>query len=161
MILLFPFIALKAQEQPATLKRNAVYFELFGQGVLYSLNYEYRITPQVSLRAGFTSWRISLISTRFNFTGFPIMLNFLSGKKSGHFEAGIGCIPATVTYIGDEYNPFIVLERKGSSTAIMGTATIGYRYQPAEGGIIFRAGLTPFIADEVRLSGGASVGIAF
>jgi hypothetical protein len=118
MILLFPFIALKAQEQPATLKRNTVYFELFGQGVLYSFNYEYRIIQQVSLRAGFTSWRISLISTRFNFTGFPIMLNFLSGKKNGHFEAGIGCIHATVTYIGDEYNPFIVLESKGSSTAI-------------------------------------------
>ena len=42
------------------------------------------------------------------------------------------------------------------------TATFGYRYQPVNGGYIYRIGLTPFFIDgEFQLWGGISFGNAF
>lgn len=161
MILFFSFPPLYAQDPPEIFKRNAIYFELFGQGGLYSINYDYRIKEEISIRAGFTSWGIGVFENNFHFTGFPIMLNYLSGKRSGHLEAGVGFIPATVSFHGGDSNPFFILEGEGSSTRVLGTATLGYRFQPLQGGFVFRAGLTPFFADGVRLFGGASVGYAF
>lgn len=161
MMLLFSCMVLQAQDQPAPLKRNAVYFETFGQGGLYSFNYDYRIREDLSLRAGFSTWGFSLFFNKFQFTGFPVMFNYLSGKRNSHLEAGLGGIIATVSYKSGGYNPFFVMEGQGSSTAIIGTATLGYRFQPPQGGFVFRAGLTPFFADGFRLFAGASVGYAF
>ena len=159
--LLFLMVSsLRAQEN-TTLKRHAIYFETFGQGGLYSLNYDYRIKPTLSVRVGFTTWGFSFLGNGFTFTGFPVMLNYLSGKKSSHFEAGLGCMPATVNYHSDGYNPFFVMEGQGTTTRVIGTATIGYRLQPPKGGFILRAGLTPFFTNQVKLYAGVSVGVGF
>jgi hypothetical protein len=47
-------------------------------------------------------------------------------------------------------------------SGVVGTATVGYRYQPVYGGSVFRIGLTPFFAGgEFQLWGGISIGNAF
>ena len=47
-------------------------------------------------------------------------------------------------------------------TAVGGTATIGYRYQPSNGGFLFRIGFTPFFAEDgFAASGGISLGFSF
>lgn len=160
-ILLLTISSIRAQDNPPQLKRNAVYFEMFGNGGLYSLNYDYRIKSVLSVRVGFTTWGFSFLGNGITFTGFPVMLNYLSGIKSSHFEAGLGCMPATVTYHGDGYNPFFVMEGQGTITRVIGTATIGYRLQPPKGGFVLRAGLTPFFTNQVKLFAGASVGVGF
>jgi hypothetical protein len=88
------------------------------------------------------------------FTGFPIMVNYLSGEGSGNLELGIGVIPLTVSIGGDSG-----LKR---GTAVFGTATLGYRFQPLDGGFMFRIGLTPFFNSGGAVpSGGLSLGYAF
>ena len=144
---------LKAQDTLPELKRNAIYFELFGQGVLYSFNYDYRISPDFSVRAGFTG--------RFQFTGFPLMINHLSGTNKGHFEAGIGLMPVILQFQGGADSPFFASDGDGTITSIIGTATLGYRYQPPQGGFVFRAGLTPMVGQRFILIGGISAGFAF
>ena len=152
---------LEAQNTTPELKRNALYFELFGQGVLYSFNYDYRISPDFSVRAGFTSWGVGFWAGRFQFTGFPLMINHLSGTNKGHFEAGIGLMPVVLKFQGGADSPFYASDGDGTITSIIGTATLGYRYQPPQGGFVFRAGITPMVGQRFILIGGISAGFAF
>ena len=56
---------------------------------------------------------------------------------------------------------------KSNETIFALTGTAGYRYQKPSGGIIFRAGLTPFVNigdaeyPDFNISAGGSVGYAF
>ena len=141
---------------------NAIYVELLGQGLLYSINYDFRFSDHVSLRAGFSSWSIPAVpffpSSDLSFTGFPVMLNYLSGTGDSHLELGIGFIPATASVSGT----FLGENLSGGSTLIIGTGTIGFRLQPREGGFVFRVGFTPFItSDGIKPSIGLSLGSAF
>ncbi|MGB9773590.1 MAG: hypothetical protein ACP5JH_09620 [Bacteroidota bacterium] len=153
------------QERP--FRRNAVYIEGLGQGILYSINYEHRLTPHISLRAGFTHWSLPFIfifPLKVGMTGFPIMGNYLSGKSSHHLELGIGAVPFIVTV--PEQTTIFGTELKGEEVGvlILGTTTIGYRYQPRGGGFVFRIGFTPLFPlsfEKVLLSGGISLGYAF
>jgi len=145
-----------------SLKRNAVYIELFGQGILYSVNYDYRIKENIALRAGLTTYGINFFS-KTNVTGFPMMLNYLSGKRKGHFEAGIGFMPLLVT---EETGWFSWEddEKKQSESAVgfIGNINLGYRYQPRTGGFIFRINFTPLIFQEQLWPfGGISFGYGF
>jgi hypothetical protein len=45
--------------------------------------------------------------------------------------------------------------------SIIGTGTLGYRYQPPQGGFVFRVGITPMVGQRLILIGGISAGIAF
>jgi len=152
-----------AQEKATRFCRSAIYVEVLGQGVLYSINYDYRLTPHIGLRAGFTTW--SLPSFLFavgelKFTGFPIMVNYLSGEGSSHLELGIGVIPAVISFDGQVI--FFDTEFNEEATTVLGTATLGYRLQPQDGGFVFRIGLTPlFTFKEAQLTGGLSLGFAF
>jgi hypothetical protein len=142
---------------------SAVYAELLGQGLLYSLNYEYLLSNHVSLRAGFTSWSLPtfpFLPGNMTFTGFPLMVNYLAGEGSNHLELGVGIIPGTVSFTGEE--TFFGSNISGSKTVVIGTGTFGYRLQPPEGGFIFRIGLVPLIGSGgARVSIGLSTGWAF
>ncbi|MBI1805064.1 MAG: hypothetical protein HY033_08900 [Ignavibacteriae bacterium] len=144
--------------------RSAIYVELLGQGLLYSVNYDYRITDHLSLRAGFSTWTIpsifGLVDGEISFTGFPIMLNYLTGEGSSHLELGAGIIPANASVTGREI--FFGSDVSGSETLILGTATIGYRLQPRDGGFLFRVGLVPLLGSGgLKFSTGLSLGAAF
>jgi len=151
------------EERP--FRRSAFYIEALGQGILYSINYDHRLTPHISLRAGFTHWSLPFIfPTKIGMTGFPIMGNYLSGKGSHHLELGIGAVPFIVT--APEQTTIFGAEFKGEvlGALILGTTTIGYRYQPRDGGLVFRIAFTPLSPlsfEKVLLGGGISLGYAF
>lgn len=73
-----------------TAKRaQAVYLELPGNGIIYSLNYDTRFSKRQNgiggrIGAGFTPIGGGMLFS------MPIMVNYLTGKKNGHFEGGIG-----------------------------------------------------------------------
>jgi hypothetical protein len=140
------------QENVTHVSQSAGYFEVLGQGILYSVNYDYRFRSHVSFRAGFTAWSVpsgSHFDTR-ELIGFPLMLNYLSGKGNSHFELGLGILPTIKRDLGPN-NP-----------AILFTATLGYRFQPIDGGLVFRVGVTPvFTFDDFILPWvGLSIGVA-
>jgi hypothetical protein len=145
-------------------RRNTVYFELFGTGIFYSVNYERRISPHVSLRAGFTSWSLHgglftiLGIEKLSMTAFPVMVNYLTGPmKSSHLEIGAGLMPSF--FSGKAL--FTGSEGANNQSLLVGTASIGYRYQPPDGGFFFRIALTPLLGQIVGYTGGLSFGLTF
>ena len=136
---------------------NSLYLEVGGSGGLYSLNYDRMFTPNIGGRIGFSYFSFS--SDNFFFPSvtmymFPISLNYLAGEGSSKFELGAG-----VTIVTGTADWFGV---KGSGSAIAGIFNIGYRYQPPEGGFLFRIGLTPIVSSTgVHPWGGLSIGMAF
>ncbi|MGB9591268.1 MAG: hypothetical protein ACPL1K_01985, partial [Candidatus Kryptoniota bacterium] len=120
-----------------TFCRSAVYIEGLGQGMLYSINYDYRLARHISIRAGFTRWSLPFIFfSDIQITGFPIMGNYLSGTASHHLELGIGVVPLLVNAVTQEATIFGADIKGGSANSFMvlSTTIVGYRYQPANGG---------------------------
>lgn len=166
ILVLFSGISVQAQEEFA---KNGAYFELGGNGGLYSINYERFLSSNVSIRGGFASfstWGIFFNLLAVNITTFPVLVNYFYGTGSHKLELGAGVLLGTSKVTSALNN------QENKSSAIFDlTAVVGYRYQKPEGGIIFRAGLTPFLAltgeeDEYpqegfTLSGGISIGYAF
>ncbi len=101
----------------------AWYIKALGNAFIGSVNLDYRFHPNLSFRLG-ASWMI------FGF-GFPFMLNFLTGGKeaSHHLEFGSGVVP-------------VVGGINGSKLVYYETLTLGYRYQPRKGGLLFRVSFT-------------------
>jgi len=171
MILVLGTLALSAQEAASSPKdsgayaKNCLYFEGLGQGMFYSLNYEYMFTPHVSGRIGYTNWSIPIFFLAsagvVNYQGGPVMINYLWGDGDHHLETGIGAVLGAMRYSGTD----IIFGEKISVKYMffpLGTATVGYRYQPREGGFLFRLGVTPiFNATRFVPTGGMSIGYAF
>lgn len=135
--------------------RNVAYFELGGNAIVPSVNYERQLSERLFGRIGLTlvSGTHSDGDTELTF-GFPVMLNYVSHPAGRHhFEAGAG-----FTYItGDAQDLFG--EDDESISNFVGTATIGYRYQKPGRGLVFRAGFTPvFDESEAFPWGGLSLG---
>jgi hypothetical protein len=70
------------------------------------------------------------------YLGIPVSYNWLLGKKSHHFELGIGLTSLLV-------NPN---SNVGTDSYTYMTPKIGYRFQRPNGGLFFRATVTPMIA---------------
>ena len=150
-LLLLSFAAF-AQEPP----RHAAYGEVFGNGILPTVNYELRFTNhwagRIGLGAVFTSESDGDSEATF---AIPIMANYISHpERSHHFEAGGGVLFVTGDaqdfWLGDD-------DEEIANVALTGVA--GYRYQRPGRGFIFRAGVTPFYFDgEVAPFAGVSFG---
>lgn len=100
--------------------RLSLYLDLLGPGLLYSLNVDLVIADVVALRAGYSS---------FTFFGdvtlFPVMVSYLGYGSANHrYELGVGA----------------VISDGNLRTEILPTGLIGYRYQPVDGGFLFRVG---------------------
>lgn len=147
--------------------KNAVYLELLGNGGLYSVNYERALMDRVTARIGFSYLSLGASSTdstgqqtnaKLTFITAPVMANYLVGDRNHNLELGAG---ALLVYAGGEVS--------GSGTGasaegvgVAGTATVGYRYQPVDGGFLFKAGFTPiFNQNGFAAWGGLSLGGAF
>lgn len=139
--------------------KNSVQFELFGHGMLYSLNYErillngekFKTTGQV----GFSYYPPSTDILDF---WFPISINELISFNQHHLEIGAGC--AFIYNAFRDANDAVVFWQWDNY--IVGR--IGYRYQKPDGRILWRVGFTPFYEPpnhEIHPSGGLSVGYSF
>jgi hypothetical protein len=155
---------LAAQENHAGYARNTVFVEGLGPGFLYSLNYDRLIMPDISVRVGFSSWSLPalflLINGEIRIVDFPIMVNYLVGHDASRLELGIGLMPTFLSLHGEEI--FLGSVVDGKAGMVFGTATVGFRYQPKEGGLIFRIGFTPVFTFKKFLPwAGVSLGAAF
>jgi hypothetical protein len=124
--------------------KNAIYFEMFGNGICMTLNYERFIKRNMSVRAGVGTALLYALAT-------PIMFNFFVGQKY-RLELGIG-VTIFCSQLRMGNNTF------GNEKMIAITSTVGYRYQPVDGGPIFKIGFTPFYLFES--SGGFNKNIFF
>jgi hypothetical protein len=146
--------------------RNAVYLELGGNGIAYSVNYDRRFGNVWTGRAGFMIFEASGIDES---TGnevdvsiaiIPVMANALVGKGTHRLELGIG--PLFAMAGGDIEDANVGEVDEFSSAGLAGvTGTFGYRRQPADGGFVFRASLVPFYSGRPQLWAGLSFGWAF
>jgi hypothetical protein len=82
------------------------------------------------------------------------MANYLSQGSSSHLELGAGFL-----YVLDSPN---ALPGNKKNERFVPTMTLGYRFQPWDGGFVFRLGITPlFNSSGIAWSGGLSIGAAF
>lgn len=121
------------------LERNTIYAEAFGQGFCWSLNYDRLFNTEKrfmnSLTAGLVYVPQNMGFGDGIYYGIPVSYNWLLGKKSHHLELGIGLTSLLV-------NPN---SNKNSSFYVYLTPKIGYRFQRPQGGLFFRATLTPML----------------
>jgi hypothetical protein len=151
IVLLVPIDKLFSQVNQT---RNAIYIEGFGPGLFYSINYERYLSETFTTRIGFSSWTNSGVS----FTGIPLMVNYLYGSGNSKLELGIGM---EYLKLNDKNkNDFLGVPILGSH--VLGISSVGYRYQPSDGGMHFRFTLYPMlILDKVGLTIGISIGVCF
>lgn len=130
--------------------KNALFLELLGNGILYSLNYDRRLNDRFSLRAGMMYFSIGASSSDGSSSSkatvllVPVLFNVLFGGKNHKFELGAGPL---VAYASAEASG-IGGSAGGKGVGFAGTSSIGYRYSPADGGFFFRAGLAPLISSK-------------
>jgi hypothetical protein len=140
-------------------KPNSVYFELVGNGCLYSINYDRLFTENLSGRIGLMY--LSKLDLSFltidDIVIVPITLNYLIGNGSNKFEIGAG-----IDYLSFSGGSIFGLHANVSESKVFGTATIGYRYQQADGGFLFRIGFTPIFGENgLQPLAGLSFGFSF
>ncbi|MDR3366871.1 MAG: hypothetical protein LBO71_07895 [Prevotellaceae bacterium] len=133
-------------DKPEERKRpqQAIYAEIGGRGMLFSVSYDRRLfVGDGRFGASIGVGGIAMFGAAAIF--LPAYAYYLVGSGSSYLEVGAGITGAPL--------PF--------SSASFGTATIGYRYQPAKG-LLFRIGLTPmYSANYFQPWWGISVGTAF
>jgi len=163
-----PPVAGSASPDPeARTARNAVYLELGGPGLAYSLNYERYILNDVSLRMGgsYMVWGTSGSAGHPAWwLAFPIMLNFLGVYAGSHaLDLGGGLV---MIYCSTDLSSIC----DDDGLAPKGGLSLGYRFAPADGGFLFRAAITPLFNFSTKTSekfpfvspwGGLSFGAAF
>jgi hypothetical protein len=144
-----------AQAQSPT-SQNSVYVELLGNGLFYSANYDRMITESIGARVGIGYIQPANAAV----LTFPVMVHYLVGSGNNKLELGFGaCVisqPENVSF------SFKSSDKEFSGSGALGTMTVGYRYQRADQGFVFRAGFTPFFGViGFQVSVGASVGYGF
>lgn len=97
-----------------------------------------------------------MITSAENIIVVPVMLNYLA-RENSRLELGAGIVFVSVDDVG-----FLGIKSSEGGSAVAGTAVFGYRYQPRDGGFVFRIGLTPFFSGNgAEVSGGLSLGFSF
>jgi len=119
---------------PKSPNRNSIQFELFGNGILYSINYERILNKKTSYqfcsRLGFTY--LPNTATSQSSLGFTGEFNLLMGKKNKFLEIGSG-----FTYWNNTEDYYY-------STGFY-VPRIGLRYKFPNGKSFIRVGFTPLI----------------
>ncbi len=134
------------EERKIRKAENAVFLELGGNGLVYSINYE-RIfgDSDFSVRVGLSYISLSAsnssTSAKLNLVTVPVLGNYYVGGRDHKLQLGAG-----LTF-------FYASGNTGSNDGLVSfsglvpapTVAIGYRYLPAKGGFTFFIGFTPFI----------------
>jgi hypothetical protein len=136
--------------------RNAVYFEGFGNGFIWTVNYERNLQPNLGVRVGAGSVpNIDPGEDPDSYT-FPVLLHLRRGSGAIQPELGVGMVVAyldtsKLTRVHDiepiEINPAL---------------SLGVRAIPSGTRGVFRLAVTPlFDGGEILPWFGGSIGIAF
>jgi hypothetical protein len=132
--------------------KNAIYADLLGPGLLYSLNYDREIIPDLSARIGISYMSFgasassggATASAKFSYFAVPITASYLGvGSQSNCLELGGGPIIYNISGSGLLKSDDDKVKAGGSFTTLGLTAMAGYRHQPADGGFLFRIGVSP------------------
>lgn len=140
--------------------QHAFYFELLGNGGLYSLNYERRINEAVAARAGFAFYTSEdqMQGLKDRVFTVPLLVNYyLNKNERNHVEVGAGLV------LGNDEKTYTNGEVKNEAIN-SATGFIGYRHQQKERGFLWRIGLTPLYSlsnKDFWLSAGFSFGYHF
>lgn len=137
-------------------RKNHVFFELLGNGGVYSINYERFLGDTgPSVRTGISVFDCessgSLVRIRFAAVTSPWLASYHLGAGNHKLQLGAG---ATIVYsYGDD-----------RQLSVLGTAVVGYRYLPEDSAFTFGIGFTPLVrltsVDAIPLFG-VSVGGKF
>ncbi len=167
MLGFFGFVT--AQQTPT----RSVYAELYGAGLTYSVNYDFRFDKNNinswGMRFGAGAWRTGGTEFSDTFISIPVQLNKLIGKNRHFLEYGGGATliyfrgrstSAGSEFVNKNYNFFLDFN---NTPSLMGTLNVGYRFIPNDDGFTFRANVAPFFNDTGfwLLFGGISAGNAF
>lgn len=132
---------------------ESIFFEIGGPG-LASMNFDTRF----GAREGGLGGRVGIGGLSVAGSGvivFPLALNYLLGKDTkNYFELGIGITPLIAS--GD-------IVEDGNFSTTFGHLNFGYRLQPLEGGVTFRAFISPIFGKGffIPYFGGVSFGYKF
>ncbi len=147
-----------ARSQDTEPSKNSIFIEVFGNGGLYSINYERNLNSNLYGRFGFGRWASTDLSGfESKLTTFPVLITYITDHEKHHFEIGGGFLFGSIK------------EELSESEFIFDFSSfLGYRFQKTDKGFLFRIGLTPLISlnetnypDEIMLSGGISFGYHF
>ena len=144
---------------------NTIYFELLGNGLVYSLNYDRMVTEKISVRAGYGGLTVSqmtissgtIVNEDIKITLIPVLANYLRGEGNHKLEMGAGIVLVSLDYTGNVADVNFSLAADGA----IPTGNFGYRYQKPEGGFFFKASLCPFFAETMVTSVGLGLGYSF
>lgn len=156
-IVFFPSIS-----QSQDTKKNVIYAELLGPGILYSINYERIINDNVSARFGASVWGYSYYHGNGRNIVLPMMINFFSGSGNSKFEFGAGI--DVISMGSEDFGDLTPSYSSHSDMGILLVGSLGYRYQPADGGFHFRIVASPILSPITGFiipSLGCSAGIGF
>ncbi len=176
LLFLVPAASLQVKAQDSTplfTAKNAIFLELGGNGLLYSLNYE-RMFYQKGIfksaaRIGLTTLprKIETETKTYWDVALPLELVGLIGRSKHHLELGIGYTPSYIAKTKLEIGGS-GFEFDGYRLTSVVPLRIGYRYQKPDGGFFFRAAymptldLHPDVNRKLRLiHGGISLGKSF
>jgi hypothetical protein len=135
--------------------KNAIYLDLGGPGLIYSLNYDREIIPDLSARIGISYLSMGASATdgsgnntsaEFSYLAIPITASYLGiGSENNMFEVGGGPVIMNFSGSGLIESDDEDVSAGGSVTTVALTGLAGYRHQPADGGFVFRIGLSPMM----------------
>jgi hypothetical protein len=132
---------------------NNFFIEGGGPGLLYSLNYERIFEQDFGLRLGFSYQAFSASasggSASASFITIPVIASYL-GVSSGNHVLELGAGGTAIYASGSASGTGI--SASGSGMTALGTALIGYRRQPADGGFQFRVGVEALVGKGLALS---------
>jgi hypothetical protein len=86
-------------------------------------------------------------SSSASFMAIPIGVSWLGLHSAGGHTLDLG-LGATILHMGAGGSAFGVDSKSSGSAAatiVLGEAMVGYRYQPLDGGFVFRVGFNPII----------------
>jgi hypothetical protein len=143
IVILFAIISLEVSGQALAkpisrsfMNNNSLQFELFGHGLLYSINYERVLINgqqfKTTAQGGLSYYPPS---TGLRTVWIPLSINQLISFNEHHLELGLGHI----------FTQDYTHTNRVSKWEPLGSLRLGYRYQKPEARFLFRVGFTPMI----------------
>jgi hypothetical protein len=153
-----PEAASSKKEPESRLAPNSIYAEGLGAAFAYSLNYERLVIDNLGVRVGFSYLSMGSsaetpegsMGASATFLSFPITVSYLGVRSGKHaLELGGG---ATLIHASGSASGF-GMSASGSGMTAVGTAIVGYRIHPIEGGgFNFRVGGMALFGNGLSLS---------